>query len=87
MQGVGEKWIFSSSSCSFDYGFEAVRIRVKETWRSVYINIYVVISKFHCILKYFCTVLDTDKVAFKVLMLTLIYVSNLKLSSFDSKND
>jgi hypothetical protein len=27
--GVGEKWIFSSSSCSFVYGYEAVRIRVK----------------------------------------------------------
>jgi hypothetical protein len=26
VQGVGEKWIFSSSSRSFGYGFEAERI-------------------------------------------------------------
>jgi hypothetical protein len=26
---VGEKWIFSSSSRSFGYGYEAVRIRIK----------------------------------------------------------
>jgi hypothetical protein len=31
VQEVGEKWIFSSSSRSFGYGFEAVRIRVKTT--------------------------------------------------------
>jgi hypothetical protein len=29
LQGVGEKWIFSSSSRSFVHGYEAVRIRVK----------------------------------------------------------
>jgi hypothetical protein len=29
VQGVGEKWIFLSSSRSFGYGYEAVRIRVK----------------------------------------------------------
>jgi hypothetical protein len=28
VQAVGKKWIFSSSSRSFGYGFEAVRIRV-----------------------------------------------------------
>jgi hypothetical protein len=27
-KGVGEKWIFSSSSRSFCYGYEAARIRV-----------------------------------------------------------
>jgi hypothetical protein len=27
--GVGEKWIFSYTSRSFGYGYEAVRIRVK----------------------------------------------------------
>jgi hypothetical protein len=29
VQGVGDKWIFSSASRSFGYGYEAVRIRVK----------------------------------------------------------
>jgi hypothetical protein len=29
VHGVGEKWIFSSSSRSFGYGYEAVRIRFK----------------------------------------------------------
>jgi hypothetical protein len=27
---VGEKWIFSSTSCSFGYGYEAVRIGFKK---------------------------------------------------------
>jgi hypothetical protein len=30
VQGVGEKWIFSSSISSFGYGHEAVRIRVNK---------------------------------------------------------
>jgi hypothetical protein len=29
VQGVGEKWLFSSTSRSFGYGYEVVRIRVK----------------------------------------------------------
>jgi hypothetical protein len=29
VQWVGEKWLFSSTSHSFGYGYEAVRIRVK----------------------------------------------------------
>jgi hypothetical protein len=32
VQGVGEKWIFSSSSRSFGYGLEEVRIRVLTIW-------------------------------------------------------
>jgi hypothetical protein len=30
VQGVGERWIFSSTNRSFGYGYEAVWIRVKE---------------------------------------------------------
>jgi hypothetical protein len=30
VQGVGEKWHFSATSRGFGYGYEAVRIRVKE---------------------------------------------------------
>jgi hypothetical protein len=29
VKGVGEKWLFSATSRSFGYGYEAVRIRVK----------------------------------------------------------
>jgi hypothetical protein len=29
VQGVGEKWIFSSTCRNFGYGYEAVRVRVK----------------------------------------------------------
>jgi hypothetical protein len=29
VQGVGKHWLFSATSRGFDYGFEAVRIRVK----------------------------------------------------------
>jgi hypothetical protein len=36
VQGVGEKWIFSSSSRSFGSGYEAVRIRVKEPKCRIY---------------------------------------------------
>jgi hypothetical protein len=35
VQGVGEKWLFSATSRGFGYGYEAVRIRVKDIQRRV----------------------------------------------------
>jgi hypothetical protein len=43
VQGVGEKWIFSSSGLSYGYAYDAVRIRVKVFRITFIFNLNVVI--------------------------------------------